>query len=170
MILTDDQLIELYQGVIKPFQHPDPIGFVTRALLLSEGDPDFAEGNVRGFLPLDPAIASEQVGATEVQTLQSNVSAALAIDRLNFEEYRNIDDMVLATHFPEDDINGRDRTSAQRQFLSDIDEQRKGVLEILQPRLATVEDVIKMINNNRQSLNISSERVNFFDYLLSTKI
>lgn len=168
MILTDEQLRTLYQGVIKPFQHPDPIGFVTRALLLSEGDPDFADGEFRGFLPLIPSIALDRVGAVEVQSLQSNVVAALSIDRLNFEDYQNIDDMVIATHFP-DQLVGQ-RSQAQIEFLSDIDEERSGVLEILEPRAATVDDVISVINNSRKSLNVSKDRLEFFEYLISTKV
>lgn len=175
MKLSDEELRVLYQGTVKPFQHPDPLGYMTRALILSEGDPDFVDGDDRGFLPIRPQQVTD-LGVAEVQSLENNVIATLTLDRLNFDKYGTVDNMVLATHFPDepllegDTLNESSRTSEQNQFLNDIEDARVDVLNILEPRLATVEDVIKVLSDNRDNMGISKERKEFFSYLLELKV
>jgi hypothetical protein len=164
MKLTDDQLRTLYFGTVKPFQHPDPVGFMTRALLLSEGDPDFVEDNNIGFMPLDPDHVFERTGVTDVFSLQENVIAALTLDRLNFEQGRSVEDMVLATHFPE--VVSDQRTKAQQEFLDAIAENRKDVHDILEPPLATLKDFIRLLKQSSETANVSKEEQDFFEFLL----
>lgn len=169
MKLNDEQIRQLYEGLIKPFQHPDPIGYLARALLLSEGDSDFAEDGFVGFVPVRPGDALQQVGAQEVQSLQSNVTATLAMDRLNFDTYQNLDDMVLAMHFPDDVIDSENRTKDQRELLEAIDEAREDIAEIIDPPLATVDDIIRILQDNRDNVKVSKKRMDFFCYLLDRK-
>ena len=166
MILDDEQLRQLYVGIIKPFQHPDPVGFVTRAILLSGGDSGFWEDGFVGFMPVRPGDAAREVGASEVVTLSSNVSATLAMDRLNFDTYQTIDDMVLALHFPDDFEQGK-RTKEQTELLEEIENSREDTLFILEPPLATVDDVIKLLKNNADAIHVSEKQKEFFDFLLT---
>jgi len=138
-------------------------------LLLSEGDPDFAEDGFVGFMPVRPGDAVEQVGVQEVQSLESNVTATLAMDRLNFDKYQSIDDMVLAMHFPDDVLNPENRTKDQKELLEAIDEAREDIGEIINPPLATVDDVIRILQDNKDNVKVSKKRMDFFCYLLDRK-
>lgn len=167
MTLNDQQLRDLYFGLVKPFQHPDPVGFMTRALLLSEGDPDFIEDGVAGFLPLNPQSATQETGVPEIFTLENNVVAALSLDRINYDALGSVDQMVIATHFPEDDTE--ETTKEQREFLEAISENRKDVHDILEPPLATVKDVIRILSDNKQDTSLSKQEYAFFEFLLDGK-
>ena len=169
MKLTNDELRELYVGLVKPFQHPDPLGFMTRVLLLSEGDPDFVDGDERGFLPINATYASEQTGVPEIQSLENNVIAGLSLDRINFERYQNIDDMVIATHH-EGEVDPSEYTVEQQDFLNAVEETRQEVLLILEPPLATVDDVIDLLTENRKGLGITKKQNDFFCFLLENKV
>lgn len=169
MQLTDEQLRELYFGLIKPFQHPDPLGFMTRALLLSEGDPDFVDGENRGFLPLVSGYAVEQTGVPEIQSLDNNVIAALSLDRIHFDQYQNVDDMVIATHY-EGEVTPGVYTKEQTEFLNAIEDTRAELVDILEPPLATVEDVIKLIKSNEEGFGVSKKQLDFFCFLLESRV
>ena len=169
MTLEQEELLQLYEALILPFGHPDPLGFVTRAAILSQLDPNFVEGQERGFLPIRPDIASEMTGATEVQSLQANVIAALTIDRMNFDKYQTVDDMVIATHFPDTVPDPMNRTSAQSALLNAIDSERNDVYEIMYPPFAKVEDVVKLLKANQNNMDIPKERLDFFSMLLGEK-
>lgn len=166
MILSQQELLELYEAVVKPFGHPDPMGFMTRAILLSGGDPHFVEGIKRGFMPVNPNTAFELVGATEVQSLEGNVIASLAIDRINFDKFQNVDDMVISFHFENDVIDTLNRTPKQQTLLNDIEESRNDVNQLIYPPLATVDDVIKVLTANQESADISKDQKDFFKLLL----
>lgn len=169
MILTDDELRELYVGLVKPFQHPDPLGFMTRALLLSEGDPDFVDGKDRGFMPLNGTYIIDTTGVPETQSLENNITGALAIDRLNFDQYKDVDLMVIASH-EEGVFDPNNLTSEQNTFLSEIQDSREDVLRILEPPLATIDDVVKLLTATRDNVNIPANQLDFFDYLLTNKV
>ena len=87
-------------------------------------------------------------GAQEVQSLQGNVIAALTVDRMNFEKYGTVEDMLVATHFPDEIPDPFNRSNAQTELISAIAENRTDVHEIMYPPLAKVSDVIKLINKN----------------------
>jgi len=161
MILDSLQLREIYEGFIKPFGHPDPIGFVTRALLLSEGDDEYiGDGGKFGFMPMTIEQATE-VGVTDVFGLQTNVTAALAIDRVNYENLGNSNDMIVAFHYPNDDI------TEHKEFIDQIDESRADTHRIMYPRLATRKDVIELLTESDVESDLTKEEKSFFDYLLT---
>lgn len=166
MTLEQEELLQLYEALILPFGHPDPLGFVTRAALLSELDPNFVDGQERGFLPIRTDIAAEMTGATEVQTLQNNVITALTIDRMNFDKYQTVDDMVIATHFPDLIPDPNNRTSAQTALLNAIADERNDVYEIMYPPFATVKDVVKLLKANQNNIDVPKERLDFFRMLI----
>lgn len=166
MILTQTELLELYEGVVKPFGHPDPLGFMTRALLLSEGDPDYVNlSNEVGFMPVVPDRALDMVGASEVQSLQGNVVATLAMDRLNFDKYRGIDEMILVFHFGESVIQSGPNKE-QRDFLNEVKEARPDTYDLLYPRMATVADVIEVLGKSNVDKRLTQGEVSFFEFLL----
>lgn len=169
MILSDTELRELYVGLVKPFQHPDPLGYMTRVLLLSEGDPDFVEGRERGFLPVDMTYAIEETGVPETQSLENNITATLALDRINFDRYGSVDDMVIATHY-EGIVDPDNYTAEQTDFLNAIEEARVEVLSILEPPLATVDDVIDLLNLNREGVGVTKKQEDFFCFLLDNRV
>ena len=169
MTLEQAQLLELYEALVLPFGHPDPMGFMTRAALLSELDPNFVDGQERGFLPIRADIALEMTGATEIQSLESNVIAALSMDRLNFEKYQTVDDMVIATHFPDTPPDPNNRTSAQTTLLNAIANERNDVVELIYPPLATVKDVVKLLKENKDNIDIPEDQKQFFRMLIGEK-
>lgn len=169
MILTTRELVQIYEGVIKPFGHPDPLGFMTRVLIESEGDPDYidAEGK-RGFMPVLPEVALELTGATEVQSLQSNLIATLSIDRINFDKFKGVDTMIIAFHFG-DDAADRPRTSEQNALINDINESRQEVQELMYPPFATYKDVIKVLDPSQVDTRLTTDEKDFFVFLLGVK-
>lgn len=166
MILETQELLQLYEAVVKPFGHPDPLGYMARALLESEGDPDYidVEGK-RGFMPVDPARALEMTGASEIQSLQSNLVATLTMDRMLFEDYRSIDDMIIAFHYGDDATSG-DKTKSQSDFIALVNEGRQDVHRLMYPPFATVKDVIKALDERNVDRRLSTDEKNFFSYLL----
>ena len=166
MMLTDDNLRDVYDSLVVPFQHPDPIGFITRALLLSNANPDFSGGGLVGFIPMSSKAAIEITGVPEIQSLHNNVVAALSIDRINFDRYGTTEDMIIALHFPESISNLPDKTSEHIDFINDIDESREDVILILEPPLATPEDVIKLLDDAKDK-KLTGTRAKFFNALLN---
>lgn len=168
MILQPAELLELYEGVIKPFEHPDPLGYLTRAIISSGGDSDFYEDGRVGFMPVNPTTALQLTGANEVFSLQSNVVTTLSIDRLNFEKYQGVNDMILAFHF--DDFQFGNVTRKQQQFIDEIDESRSEVNDLLFPRFATVDDVVKLLQDNQDDFDLKDSHKKFFEFLLQGNV
>lgn len=166
MILPTEELLNVYEGVVKPFGHPDPLGFMTRALLTSEGDPDYiAVDGRRGFLPIQPELALEMTGASEVQSLQGNLVAALTIDRMFFEKLRSVERMIIATHYGEENVID-EPTGKHKQFIEDINDGREDTRLLMYPPLATVADVIKLLNPDRVDKRLNQDEKDFFELLL----
>lgn len=166
MILTANQLVELYEGVIKPFGHPDPLGYITRALIVSEGDPEYigVDGR-RGFMPVLPDLALELVGAQEVQSLEANIIATLTIDRLYFDELGSIDKMIIAFEFGIDSIS-ETLTKNQSDFIEDVNDSREESQLIMYPPLATVNDVIDILEASLVDPRLSTKEKDFFQFLV----
>lgn len=169
MILTSKQLRELYEAVVKPFGHPDPLGYMTRALLESGGDPDYIDvSGKRGFMPVFPEVALEMTGATEIQSLESNVVATLTIDRMNFEDFRGIDNMIIAFHYGGEAVDSP-RTSQQKEFINDVNESREDVNTLMYPPHAKVADVIKVLDTSKIDIRLTTGQQDFFKFLAGIK-
>jgi len=147
MILTERELRAVYEAIVKPFGHPDPIGYMTRALLMSGGDTEYydVDGKI-GFMPIDPAVALETLGVQDVSTLEGNLGATLTLDQMYFAEYGSVSDMVVAFHFGRDAVDVELDDDAM-DLLNAIEEARPDVREIISPPRAKVQDVIRIIYN-----------------------
>ena len=165
MELSTDELRDVYDVMVRPQGHPDGIGFMARALLLSGGDPDHIDINGKqGFIPLDPDATLATIGVMDVQSLEGNVSAAIAMDIQNMQAVRSVEDMIVATH---DGINRVGNPTKETQaVLDDLDEAREEVQDMLFPRLATVEDVIKLLRAS-ETATPSKTRMKFFKELIN---
>lgn len=150
MILTAQELREVYEGLVLPFGHPDPIGYMTRAYLLSGGDTDYFGGDGKvGFMPVEPERAAVMIGVQDVASLQNNVAATVTMDMMYFQMYQDIDNMIVAFHFGEqavDEVTGT-YTGDIKSFLEEIDDARGIMREIVSPRRATVNDVLVMLRD-----------------------
>lgn len=154
MIILGRNLRDLYEAFILPMGHPDPIGYVTRAIMESGGETDYYDGRGRmGFMPVDPALAMEMTGVQDVVNLQSNVMTTVLIDQMFFRKYGDINDMIVAFHFGESALSDVGYTPEQRDFLNEVDEFRPQIQEIVSPRRATLEDVVKMIRDEYEGKN-----------------
>lgn len=165
MQLNTEQLRDVYEAMVKPVGHPDPLGFMARAILTSEGDPDYIDINgTQGFIPLDPDRAIEQIGVLEVQSLEGNIGAALALDIEHIERFGNSTDMIVATH------DGLERvgnpTPETKEMLEALPEAREEMRELLFPPLATVEDVIAVLQAS-DDVKPNKTRMKFFEGLLN---
>jgi len=151
MEMNERQLKDLYDAVVKTSGHPDPVGFMARIMITSQGDPDYLDaGGLMGIMPVNPDRAIAMVGATEVQSLQGNLTATLAMDSLIFQDTLNLEAMVVTFHeFDGDDI------------WAELDEARSVVREFLFPRLATIKDVIEMFDQ-ADGTEISEDQKVFF--------
>lgn len=159
MKLTDLQLRQIYQAVVKTSGHPDPVGYMARAIVFSDGDPDYVdiEGKM-GFMPVTPDRAMEEVGSSDVQSLQGNILTTLAMDIQYFSNLKTIEGMVIAFHEGIAALQ-QQRSEEMTDLLDALPQLRSDVLEILSPRLATVEDVIKLMLKNP---SVSASRLNAF--------
>lgn len=150
MILTAQELREVYEGLVLPFGHPDPIGYMTRAYLLSGGDSDYFGGDGKiGFMPVEPERAATMIGVQDVASLQNNVAATVMMDMMYFNMYRDIDNMIVAFHFGEeavDEVTGT-YTGNIRAFLDEVDNGRGVMREIVSPPRATLNDVLRMLKD-----------------------
>lgn len=166
MKLGQEELMQLYEAVVKPFEHPDPLGYMVRALLVSEGDPDFIDGDGdRGFMPVSPSRATQMTGVQEVQTLQNNVIATLTMDRMLYEQYQSIDDMIVAFHFGEEVVQ-EEYQGDEKAFLEAVTEAHEDVEDLLHPPLATVDDVISLLDQSDSCGKMSKSRKTFFKKLI----
>lgn len=150
MELSNRELRQVYEVLVLPMGHPDPVGYMTRALLLSGGDPDYwgVEQKV-GFMPVDPALALEMVGVQDVVSLQNNVTTTVIMDQMFYQAYGNTTDMIVAFTYGMDAVSLDGTYSGGiAQFLNDIDDMRPLVRNIVSPPRATLNDVIKMVNDH----------------------
>jgi len=168
MILTPSELVELYEGVVKPFGHPDPLGFITRALIESGGDPDYIDvDGKQGFMPVLASRANEMTGSEEVQSLQSNLVSTLTMDRLIFQTNKSIDEMMIIFHFGENSIDDG-LTKEHKSFITDVNDSRQEALSIMYPPFATVQDIIKALDPSNVDTRLTNEKENFFKFLLGS--
>lgn len=169
MMLSKQEMLEVYEGIILPFEHPDPIGYLARALITSGADPYFYEDGLIGFMPVLPRDAFEVVGANNVASLENNLAATMAMDRLFFESSKNISLMIIAFHF--DPVLSEDAfTEEHIEFLNLVDETRPEIMEYLYPRNATIEDVIQAIKSASDKIKLGNQERDFFNSLLKGKM
>lgn len=170
MQLSNQELLEVYEGVVKASGHPAPLSYMTRALLFSEGDPDYigVDGKV-GFMPVNPGDALEQVGAQEVQSLQSNIIATIAMERNLFTELGDIDQMIIAFHFGRDQLNADTTRGEPKELLDALPDLQRDTMALLYPPLATVSDVITMLKSSINTKKLSKRELEFFEFLVSRK-
>lgn len=147
MILSALELRNVYEALVLPMNHPDAIGYMTRALYMSGGDDEYYDGDGKvGFMPVDPRRAMELVGVQDVSALENNVSTTVLMDLMFYEQYGTIDDMMIAFHFGEESVSADGEYSGSlRRFLGDINSMRSSVREIVSPRRARLGDVIRML-------------------------
>lgn len=164
MILSVDELRGVYESAVRASGHPDPIGYMARAILDSGGDPDYigVDGKV-GFMPVHPDYAAKLVGATEVQSLQGNIIATLAMDIILFQQTQDLRMSMILFH------DGQDATQQAsdetQDILDELDDARQHMHDTLFPRLATVEDVIKLLGDDGDDNNVTDDKMKFFEYL-----
>lgn len=150
--LSATELRQVYEVLVKPMNHPDPVGYMTRALLLSGGDPDYwgSEEKV-GFMPVNPSLAFELTGVQDVATLANNVSTTIIMDLMYYQAFGNVTDMVVAFTYGSDAVNiDGSYTGGIAAFLNDIEEMRPNVLTIVSPPRATVKDVLNVVKEQLQ--------------------
>ena len=147
MKLNDEELRALYETAVRTAGHPDPVGYMARALVFSEADPDYldVEGKM-GFMPVHPDRAIAEVGARDVQSLQSNVAATLAMDILYFDQFQSLEEMIIAFHEGVE-VVAEPRSEEMQELIENLPELREKMREIVLPRLATIDDVIKFMTN-----------------------
>lgn len=147
MILNAFQLRDIYEAFVVPMGHPDPVGYITRALLMSGGDAEYVGGDGKlGFMPVDPRVAMEMIGTGNVYTLQDNVTATVTMDLMFFTTYGTLEDMMVAFHFGEALVSpdGIYRGNLKK-FIDNVYEMREDVRDIVSPRRATAKDVFRLL-------------------------
>lgn len=147
-MMSGNELRSLYESVIKQSGHPDPVGYMARALAFSDANADYLdiEGK-QGFMPVHPDRALKEVGAKNVSILENNIPATLAMDMLYFDQFGRIEDMVVAFHEGIDAVGNP--SDEMRELLDNLPELRKSMTEIVAPRLATVDDVISILTKTK---------------------
>lgn len=151
MIVSDADLRGIYEQFVRPMGHPDPIGYVTRAIMCSAGETEYVGGDGKmGFMPIEPARAQEMVGTTNMLDLPSNVMTTVTIDMMYFDQYNSLDDMVIAFHFGEEDISLAGYSKEQKRFLKDLEQARVEIGKLVSPPRATVEDVMRLMRDELQ--------------------
>lgn len=147
--MTNDELRRLFDSIIKPSGHPDPVGYLARAVAYSDADPNYIdmEGNI-GFMPVHPDRAMREVGASTVVTLESNIAATLAMDMQYFQTLQSVNDMIVAFHEGLEAVGNPSK--AMRELLSNLPELRQEMLAIVSPRRATVNDVIRLLTKKNK--------------------
>lgn len=155
MILSPREFKEVYQALVLPMGHPDPIGYMTRAYISSGGDTEYfgIDGKI-GFMPVEPQRVATMVGNVDVASLQGNVVATITMDMMYYEMYGTIEDMIVAFHFGENAISMDGNYRGEpRTFLDQVDEGRGSMRDIVSPPRATVRDVMKMIQQQFSGVN-----------------
>lgn len=148
MIVSDTDLRAVYEQIVRPMGHPDPIGYIVRAIMVSGGETEYHSGDGKmGFMPIEPERAQEMVGTSNMLELPANVMTTVTIDMMYFDQYNDLDDMVVAFHFGEEAVNDGNYSKEAKQFLKEMEESRQVIQEIVSPRRATVEDVIRLMRD-----------------------
>jgi len=146
MELQDDELIMIYDGIVKNSGHPDPVGYMARAFLLSEFDPDFSlPDGTRGFMPVHPEFAYTLTGTADITSLEANLMTTLAMDLMIFERYGRIEDMMIKFHAA--DLEATEPNHLLRGILGDMKEAKEELSKFLNPRPATVKDVVEILKS-----------------------
>ena len=155
MILTTIELQDLFQAVIQNSGHPDPVGYLARVLLTSGADPTYVsiDGKL-GFLPVHPNYAVQLVGATDVQSLEGNVTSTMAMDIILFQDLMDLEAMVIAFH---DGLDAETTSEATQEILNNLEEAKVELYQVLFPRAARVEDVINMLSDGSTELTKKEE-------------
>ena len=155
MILSPQELKQVYEGLVLQMGHPDPIGYMTRAFLSSGGDTEyFGTDGKMGFMPVEPERVANMVGNVDISSLQGNVVATLTMDMMYFEAYQTITDMIVAFHYGEQAISDDGNYTGEiKRFLDEIDEGRGTMRDIVSPPRATVRDVMLMIRDQVSGTN-----------------
>ena len=165
-MLSPRELEEVYTAIVSTSGHPDPLGYMARILLTSGGEPNYVDvGGKLGIMPVTPDYALESVGASDVQSLQGNIIATLAMDIQLYAVARNIEKMIIQFH------DGLDASSASEEtqgIIDGIPETRQAVVELMFPRRATIEDVIDMLSVAGET-TLTPKMRNFFGELRGTQ-
>lgn len=172
MILAPSQLRDVYEALVVPMGHPDPIGYMTRAVVMSGGDDEYVGGDGKlGFMPVDPTTALEMTGNGNVYTLQDNVSVTVTMDLMFFQTYGRLEDMMIAFHFGEELIPGdgvyRGRV---KSFIDNVNELRKDMRDVVSPRRATVKDVFKLLKGYlEENQNTNKDIIQVIEKIMEDK-
>lgn len=155
MILSPQELKEVYQGLVLQMGHPDPIGYMTRAFLSSGGDTEyFGTDGKMGFMPVEPERVANMVGNVDITSIQGNVAATVTMDMMYFDVYQTIEDMIVAFHYGEEAISiDGEYTGEIKKFLDEVDENRSVMRDVVSPPRATVKDVMRMIQGQFDGVN-----------------
>lgn len=164
--LARDELEQLYTGVVQKAGHPDPLGYMARAIMMSGGNPDYidVEGKA-GFMPVKPELAQSAVGAVDVHSLMGNVVATLAMDRLYFQQRGTIEGMVTMFHSGATALRPNKDT---KEMLAELPAAREDIYNMIFPRKATVDDVITLLTPGKEH-RLSKDEKEFFTFLQSAK-
>lgn len=155
MIVSDVEVRGIYEKIVMAMGHPDPIGYITRAIMCSAGESQYIGGDGKmGFMPIEPERAKEMVGSENMLDLYMNVMTTVTIDMMYFSKYNDLDDMVIAFHWGEEMVKDVGEYSGeQKQFLKNMEEGRQQIINIVSPPRATVEDVMRMIRDEMMGKN-----------------
>jgi len=153
MNIEPQELVDVYKAIIEPSGHIDPIGYLSRAYLLSGGDINYHDDEGRiGFYPVKPDDADRVVGSKDVASLQGNIISTLRMEMVLIDELGYADAISEMTY---------------NKSLDGIDDIKKLLEDIIFPRKAKVEDIISLLEpflNDKQK--ISKTRKQFFDKLI----
>lgn len=162
--MTPEELRGLYEAVVKSSGHPDPIGYMARAMVFSDSDPDYIDVEGRqGFMPVHPDRAMQSVGSRDVQSLQGNVATTMAMDIMYFDQFGSLRDMMVAFHEGPDAV-GSPLSAEMKELMDALPELRDEIKKVVSPRLATVDDVIKILT---RKTTVSKKRIEAFKDILN---
>ena len=162
MELSPDDLREIYEALIKPSGHPDPMGFMARIILTSGGDPDYVHVDGKmGLMPVTPDYAFNITGSKDVQSLQGNIMTTLAMDTMLFQNLKSLKMAIIKFH---DGFDAESPSPETAEILEELPDARIEIRDAMYPPLATVADVIRLITPDDKT-NISNERLDFFKFL-----
>jgi hypothetical protein len=150
MRFSDPQIKEIYQALIKPFGHPDPIGFMCRAKMYSDWDSDFVDiySGKRGFMPMTDMFVQAILGQPtgDLTDLQINLQTALMVDMMLYSQVNSVPAMNYV--FDTQDEAGFYNQASSDALNIEIDKLRPNVKRICDPPIATVSDIAKFVMNN----------------------
>lgn len=164
-LLTNDDLRDIYESMVQPSGHQNPMQFMARILLNSGADPDYvgADGKV-GLMPVLPSVATSMVGAPEAATLAGNLSATLAMDQLIFQ---NVTSEEMAYIKFELGVEASGHTRETKEEWKALPELTIQLRDKLYPPLATVEQVIRILTKRPDK--VSKTRTAFYKKLIGER-